>query len=221
MELTTEGDSRARPHRQTGVSLPSQRGAFGQGSVHSAEREAEFVVEALPLLDQLYGAALGMTRNPSDAEDLVQETYLRAYRNFGQYSPGTNIKAWLYRILTNTYITDYQKKQKQPRQQSADSLEDWQMADAAAPGASQQPSVEAEALATLGGETIVDAVSHLPEQYRLPIYLADVEGFTYREIAEILDVPQGTVMSRIHRGRQTLRQALKGVAAEYGIGLED
>lgn len=171
-------------------------------------QEAVFAEEALPLLDQMYGAALGLTRNPTDAEDLVQETFLRAYDRFDQYTPGTNIRAWLYRILTNLYISRYRKVQREPAQ---DELEE--------SGTTDGRSAEAEAIAALTEEQARAAVDNLPETFRLPVYLADVEGFSYREIAEMLEIPPGTVMSRIHRGRKMLRSALMEVAAEYGIGI--
>ena len=186
----------------------------------AAEREAVFAAEALPLLDQMYGAALGMTRNPTDAEDLVQDTYLKAYSRFDQYQPGTNIKAWMYRILTNSYITGYRKEQRRPRRTGGDGLEEWQEAEAAHQSGRPLLSAETEALRALPNQQIEEAMAALPENFRLPVYLADVEGFTYREISEMLDVPHGTVMSRIHRGRKQLRSALAEVAADYGIGPE-
>lgn len=206
------------PEREPTVASRAEQPEALPGNSATA-REKAFTDEALPLLDQMYGAALGMTRNPADAEDLVQEAYLRAYRNFHQFRAGTNIKAWLYRILTNTYITQYQKKAREPQQQSAEVQEELQRLPPTTDEGGGVLSAESQALALLGGKSIVEAVGDLPEQYRLPIYLADVEGFTYREIADILDVPQGTVMSRIHRGRRALRSSLKGYAAEHGIGV--
>lgn len=185
------------------------------------DQEALFAAEVLPLLDQMYGAALRMTRNPADAEDLVQDTFLKAYDRFHQYKPGTNAKAWMYRILTNTYITQYRKQQREPRQDSTGTVEEWQEVRAAVHDGRELRSAEAEALELLPNEEIRGAMENLPEQNRIPIYLADVEGFTYREIAEMLEIPPGTVMSRIHRGRKTLRGALEAVAAEYGIGTDD
>ncbi|MGO3795562.1 MULTISPECIES: sigma-70 family RNA polymerase sigma factor [Actinomyces] len=183
-----------------------------------SDLDTRFEAEALPLLDQLYGAALGMTRNPTDAEDLVQETFAKAYAKFGQYRPGTNIKAWLYRILTNTYITQYRKVQRSPKRAGTDTVEDWQLADAASHDSRGLRSAEAEALDRMPSSQVRQAMEELSEEYRMAVYLADVEGFSYKEIAEILDVPIGTVMSRLHRGRRILREKLADYAAEYGIG---
>jgi len=183
-----------------------------------SDLDTRFEAEALPLLDQLYGAALGMTRNPTDAEDLVQETFAKAYAKFGQYRPGTNIKAWLYRILTNTYITQYRKVQRSPKRAGTDTVEDWQLADAASHDSRGLRSAEAEALDHMPSSQVRQALEELSEEYRMAVYLADVEGFSYKEIAEILEVPIGTVMSRLHRGRRILREKLADYAAEYGIG---
>ncbi|WP_043535419.1 sigma-70 family RNA polymerase sigma factor [Actinomyces polynesiensis] len=183
-----------------------------------SDLDTRFEAEALPLLDQLYGAALGMTRNPTDAEDLVQETFAKAYAKFGQYRPGTNIKAWLYRILTNTFITQYRKVQRSPKRAGTDTVEDWQLADAASHDGRGLRSAEAEALDHMPSSQVRQALEELSEEYRMAVFLADVEGFSYKEIAEILDVPIGTVMSRLHRGRRILREKLADYAAEYGIG---
>lgn len=184
------------------------------------DQEALFAKEALPLLDQMYGASLGMTKNPADAEDLLQETFLKAYDRFHQYTPGTNIKAWLYRILTNTYITQYRKKQREPKRVATDQVEEWQEVRAALHEGREMVSAETEALRLLPNEQIRQALEELPENFRLAVYLADVEGFSYKEIAQMIDVPVGTVMSRIHRGRKTLRNSLGMVAAQYGISTE-
>lgn len=181
-----------------------------------AQKEAAFTAEALPLLDQLYGAALGLTRNPADAEDLLQETYLRAYDKFDQYQAGTNIKAWLYRILTNQYITSYRKGQRSPIE--VEEPADWQEFQSSERYGAETVSAEAEAVSALTAEQVQRAVAALPDNFRVPVYLADVEGFSYKEIEQMLAIPAGTVMSRIHRGRKMLRTALKEVAAEYGIG---
>lgn len=184
----------------------------------AAELEARFMDEAMPLMNQLFGAALGMTRNRADAEDLVQETYLKAYQKFHQYQPGTNIKAWLYRILTNTYITSYRKAQRSPKRASSDTVEDWQLADAASHSEVGLKSAEVEALEALPSSQLRDALDSLSEEHRMVVLMADVEGMSYKEIAEELGVPMGTVMSRLNRARKNLRSALADVAAEYGIG---
>ena len=181
------------------------------------QRSDRFTRTALPFLDQLYAAAMRMTRNPADAEDLVQETFVKAFAAFHQFEEGTNLKAWLYRILTNTYINSYRKKQREPYQQVVDEVDDWSLSLAASHTSSGLRSAETEALDHLPDSDVKEALAELPEDFRMAVYLADVEGFSYKEIAEIMGTPIGTVMSRLHRGRQQLRDLLSDYARERGL----
>lgn len=186
-------------------------------TAQESDLKRRFEAEALQYLDQLYAAAMGMTRNRADAEDLVQETFVKAYAAFHRFEPGTNLKAWLYRILTNTYINDYRKRKRQPLVGALDELEDWQLADAEMVTGGRSRSAEADAMDLIPDETIKAAMESLSENFRLVVYFADVEGFSYKEIAEMLDIPTGTVMSRLHRGRKILREKLADYVYEEGL----
>ncbi|MEV7631247.1 sigma-70 family RNA polymerase sigma factor [Microbacterium sp. NPDC089318] len=183
----------------------------------SSDPRRDFEEQAIPFMDQLYAAAMRMTRNPADAADLVQETFVKAYGAWSTFSQGTNLKAWLYRILTNTYINIYRKRQREPFQGTIDELEDWQLGGAESTTASHSRSAEAEAIDRMPASVVKDALQEVPEDFRLAVYLADVEGFSYQEIADIMKTPIGTVMSRLHRGRRMLRELLADYAAERGI----
>ena len=172
--------------------------------------QATFADQAMVYMDQLYSAARRMTRNAADAEDLVQETYLRAYRGFGNFQEGTNLRAWLFRILTNAFINSYRSKQRKPQSVDLAGVEDLYLHQRLGGDTKAALGVSAEdvLMETITESEIIDALESLPEEYRITVLLADVEGFAYKEIAEILDVPMGTVMSRLHRGRKTLQKRL-------------
>jgi RNA polymerase sigma-70 factor (ECF subfamily) len=201
----------------------SNQGSRDAGGLVRVDREKEsaeqrrkrFEADALQYMNQLYSAALRYTKNPSDAQDLVQDTYAKAYVSFHQFEPGTNLKAWLYRILTTTFINTYRKDQRRP-QLSDQELEDWQIADASSHTSDQGKSAEDVVLENLPDSDIKRALAEIPEEFRIAVYLADVEGFSYKEIAEIVGVPTGTVMSRLHRGRKQLREKLTDYARELG-----
>lgn len=181
--------------------------------------QATFADDVLPFAKQLYAHALRMTRNPADAEDVLQDAYLRAYRAYGTFEEGTNLRAWMYRIVTNTYINRYRAAQRRPDEVDADDIEDFylyrRMGDADTPSTAR--SAEQAVLDTMVDTRVSDALGALDERFRIPVVLADVEGFSYKEIAEIMDVPIGTVMSRLHRGRKQLQKALWELAHDRGI----
>lgn len=198
--------------------LPSGLPSMAMDTVMDEDTDAErFERDALPYLDQLYRGALRMTRNPADAEDLVQETFVKAFAKYDSFTEGTNLKAWLYRIMTNTFITSYRKRQRQPLHTPTDELADWQLAQTTPFTTGEMRSAESEALDRITDEVVIDALSAIPEDFRIAVYLADVEGFSYKEIADIMGTPVGTVMSRLHRGRSLLRASLADYAAERGF----
>lgn len=200
------------------VSLAAMTTSTDQTPADKSGARDLFEEQAIPFMDQLYAAAMRMTRNPSDAADLVQDTFVKAFAAFGQFQQGTNLKAWLYRILTNTFINSYRKNQRNPYQGTIDELEDWQLggAESITQGRSTR-SAEVEAIDHLPDSDVKDALQSIPEDFRMAVYFADVEGFSYQEIADIMKTPVGTVMSRLHRGRRMLRELLAGYAQERGI----
>jgi RNA polymerase sigma-70 factor (ECF subfamily) len=188
-----------------------------QAATDDAALRDRFEHDVMPLMPSLYGAAMRMTRNPADAEDLVQDTYLRAFRGFAGFQEGTNLKAWLYRILTNSFINTYRKKQRQPQTvEGPDDIEEWYLYDRLG-GRNVEVSAENEVLDQIPDADVKAALESLSENFRMAVLLADVEGFSYKEIAEIMDVPIGTVMSRLHRGRKALEKALWDTAKERGL----
>jgi RNA polymerase sigma-70 factor, ECF subfamily len=190
----------------------------GRGITLTAVEKQRFQAEALPLLDSLYAGALRMTRNPSDAKDLVQETMLRAYRAFDRFEPGTHLKAWLFRIMTNAYISTYRKRQRRPLEVSQDEIEDFDLHKELKDHDLQFIATpESIVLNSLVDSDLTDAIDGLREQFRLAVVLSDIEGFSYAEMAEIMDVPMGTVMSRLHRGRKVLQKRLWDAAKDRGI----
>ncbi|MEX2487793.1 MAG: sigma-70 family RNA polymerase sigma factor [Nitriliruptoraceae bacterium] len=201
------------------VDVPEDDASTERRVLTDLQRRERFEAEALPYLDRLYSAAIRYTRNPTDAEDLVQETIAKAFRAFHQFEPGTNLRAWLYRVLHTTYISMYRKAQRRPQESLQDEIDDYSLYDDVhrAGGA----NVEREVLASITADEVKQALADLPETFRIAVYLADVEGFTYQEIAEIMDTPVGTVMSRLHRGRKTLQKALADYARSRGLIVHD
>jgi RNA polymerase sigma-70 factor, ECF subfamily len=181
--------------------------------------QALFADQAMEFMPALYSTALRMTRNPADAEDLVQETYLKAYRAFGSFQQGSNLKAWLYKILTNNFINAYRSRRRRPEVSDIEDVEDLYLYRrlGGLTGATAGQSAEDAVLDRFTDDEVKSALESLPENFRIAVLLADVEGFSYKEIADITDVPVGTVMSRIHRGRRALQKALVDFGLERGL----
>jgi len=201
--LVPVGEGMARPPRKHGIPQMAD--------------QANFEADAMQFAPQLYSAALRMTRNPADAEDVVQETFLKAFRAYASFTEGTNLKAWLYRILTNTYINRYRKAQRRPSEVELGELQDLYLFRRLGEQSGASESAESEVLEQFVDADVIQALESLPDNFRIPVLMADVEGFAYKEIAEMLDIPIGTVMSRLHRGRKALQKKLWHLAEERGI----
>jgi RNA polymerase sigma-70 factor (ECF subfamily) len=219
---TSTGATPIPDHDTVAAEAPDPQSESDKAAEKAAARAGVkdlFEEQALPFMDQLYAAGLRMTRNPADAADLVQETFVKAFAAFAQFQQGTNLKAWLYRILTNTFINNYRKKQRDPYQGTIDDLEDWQLggAESVTQAGASTRSAEAEAIDHLPDSAVKDALQAIPEDFRMAVYFADVEGFSYQEIADIMKTPVGTVMSRLHRGRRMLRELLADYARDRGM----
>ena len=198
---------------------PGQRvdGTVVRTELTDDQRRELFEQQVMPEIDRLYGAAMRYTRDPTDAQDLVQETAAKAYRSLHQFQQGTNLRAWLYRILHTTYISMYRKAQRRPQETLQEGIDDFSFYDEARTG----PSAEVEVLEAITDDEVKQALAELPDTFRMAVYLADVEGFAYKEIAEIMDTPIGTVMSRLHRGRKALQRALATYARQRGLIADD